>query len=130
MKRTRLNKKSNSEIKTVQDLLWAECKRIIRARYLNECYTCEAKGLMGANWHTGHMIAKAALGAYMKYDLRVLRPQCYRCNMRLGGMGSVFIENMRKIEGNRYVNKILKDRNVYASALDHYKKLLEEYKQI
>lgn len=76
------------------------------------------------------MIAKASLGAYLKYDLRLLRPQCYHCNMNLGGNGAIFIENMRKIEGDEYVDKILQDRNVTVKALDHYIEILEEYKEI
>ena len=76
------------------------------------------------------MIAKASLGAFLKYSLRLLRPQCYNCNINCGGMGAVFIENMRRIEGDEYVDQILADRNVTVKAYDHYLKLLEEYKQI
>ena len=76
------------------------------------------------------MIAKASLGAYLKYDLRLLRLQCSRCNIWNGGMGAVFIENMRRIEGNEYVDNILKDRQVTVKAYDWYTKLLSEYKQI
>lgn len=76
------------------------------------------------------MIAKASLGAYLKYDLRLLRPQCLVCNCYRGGMGAEFIENMRRIEGDEYVDQILKDRNVTVKAYDHYLKLLEEYKKL
>lgn len=130
MKKSKLNKVSKQPISKIQVKLWDECKRIIRARYPNVCYTCSKSNLEGSNWHTGHLIAKASLGAYLKYDLRVLRPQCYNCNINLGGMGAVFVENMRKIEGNKYVNKIMKDRQVTVNAYDHYTKLLEEYKKI
>ena len=74
------------------------------------------------------MIAKQSLGAYLKYDLRLLRLQCYNCNINLGGMGAIFIERMRKIEGDEYVDKILKDRQISVKAYDHYLKILEEYK--
>lgn len=73
------------------------------------------------------MIAKASLGAYLKYDLRLLRNQCMRCNIHQGGRGADFIENMRRIEGNRYVNQILKDRNVTVKAYDHYLSLIKIY---
>jgi hypothetical protein len=76
------------------------------------------------------MLAKASVGAYLKYDLRLLRPQCYLCNIRHGGRGADFIENMRRIEGNDYVDQILKDRQVTVKAYDHYVKILEEYKSI
>lgn len=130
MKRSKLNKVSKQSISKIQRKLWEECKRIIRKRYPNNCYTCPAKNLQGSNLHTGHMLAKASLGAYLKYDLRLLRPQCMTCNIWHGGQGAIFIENMRKIEGNEYVDKILQDRNVTVKAIDHYMKLLEEYKQL
>lgn len=76
------------------------------------------------------MIPKSTLGAFLKYDLRVLRLQCTRCNIWGGGMGAIFIENMRKIEGNEYVDQILKDRQITVKAYDHYLLLLEQYKQI
>lgn len=136
MKRTRLKTKSKlkkvskQKISTIQVKLWDECKRIIRARYKNTCYTCGRTGLEGSNWHTGHMFAKASLGAYLKYDLRVLRPQCYFCNINCGGRGAEFIENMRRIEGNEYVEQILKDKNITVKAYDHYAMLLSQYVDI
>lgn len=84
----------------------------------------------GSNWHTGHLLPKASVGAYLKYDLRVLRPQCYNCNINLGGNGAIFIENMRRIEGNAYVDQILQDRNMSVKAYDHYVLLLEQYKNM
>jgi hypothetical protein len=125
-----MRKKSKQTISAIQRLLWDECKRIIRARYPHVCYTCGARELEGSNCQTGHMIAKATLGAFLKYDLRLLRIQCMKCNIFYGGMGAVFIENMRKIEGNEYVDQILKDRNVIVKAYDFYVSLLEEYRNI
>lgn len=130
LKKGILNKLGKQKISTIQRKLWVECRRIIRSRYEHTCYTCNAQNLQGANLQTGHMLAKASVGAYLKYDLRVLRPQCYLCNIRHGGRGADFIENMRRIEGNEYVDQILKDRNVIVKAIDHYIQLLETYKQI
>jgi len=127
MKRTALNKVSKLPISKIQKKIWEHCKRIIRGKYGNTCYTCGKVGLEGSNWHTGHMIAKASLGAYLKYDLRLLRPQCYNCNINLGGMGAIFIENMRNREGDKYVEQILQDRNVTVKAYDHYLMLLDKY---
>lgn len=45
-------------------------------------------------------------------------------------MGAIFIENMRKIEGNEYVDGILRDRFKTVKAYDFYVNLLEEYKKI
>lgn len=69
----------------LKDKLWRECKRIIRHRYGNVCYTCGKQPLEGANWHTGHFIASSVCSTEMRYDLDNLRPQCWRCNINLSG---------------------------------------------
>lgn len=130
LKRTRLRKKSILPISLIQRKLWEECKRLVRKKYGNVCYSCGRTGLETSNWHTGHLLPKASVGAYLKYDLRLLRPQCYNCNINLGGNGAIFIENMRKLEGDDYVNQILKDRQVTVKAYDHYITLLDRYKTL
>jgi len=130
MKKTKIKKVSKQPIARLQRKIWEHCKRIIRDKYSNVCYTCGKSGLSGANWHTGHMLPKASIGAYLKYDLRVLRPQCYNCNINLGGSGALFIENMRSIEGDEYVNQILQDRNITVKAYDHYINILQTYERI
>ena len=125
-----MKKKSKQKISVIQRKIWEHCKRIIRARYPNTCYTCSRTGLEGSNWHTGHMFSKATLSAFLKYDLRVLRPQCYFCNVNCGGRGAEFIENMRRIEGNEYVDKIILDKQKTVKAYDFYVDLLKEYESI
>lgn len=127
MKRTKLKKKSKDSISLLQRKIWELCKQIIRKKYGNTCYTCGKTGLASFNWHTGHLLAKASIGAYLKYDIRLLRPQCYACNIHQGGRGADFIERMRKDEGNEYVDQILRDRQVTVKAYDHYLKIHEEY---
>lgn len=128
MKRGTLKKQSKQTISKIQRTLWNLCKEITRKNYPHSCYTCGASNLTGSNLQTGHMIAKASLGAFLKYDLRLLRPQCFKCNINHGGRGADFIENMRRIEGNEYVDKILKDRNITVKAMDHYTQLIDKYK--
>lgn len=130
MRRTRLKKQSKQSISLIQRKLWAECKRIIRKRHGNVCYTCEKKGLETSNWHTGHLWSKASLGAYLKYDLRVLRPQCYHCNINLGGAGADFYLKMWEENGAEYMEQLKKDRQVTVKAYDHYQQLLETYRNI
>lgn len=122
-----MSKPAKIKISVIQKNLWEECKRIIHKRYKNVCYTCGATGLFGRNFQTGHMIAKGYLNPYLKYDLRLLRPQCMRCNIHFGGMGALFIENMRRIEGDDFVNQILKDLEIEVEQYDHYLELLEKY---
>lgn len=130
MKRTRLAKKGKQPISKIQRMLWELCKQIIRKQYGNTCYTCPASNLQGSNWHTGHLWAKASLGAYLKYDLRVLRPQCYKCNIHHGGAGAVFYARMLKENGQEYMNQLERDRQITVKAYDHYLKLTAEYEEL
>jgi hypothetical protein len=130
LKKTKLKKKSKAKISTIQNKLWELCKQIIRKKYGNICYTCGATGLEGSNWHTGHMWAKQSLGAYMKYDLRILRPQCYHDNINLGGRGADYYIKMLREIGQEEMERLQKDRQVTVNAYDHYLKLIEEYEVI
>lgn len=134
MRKTALRKKSKQKISVIQRKLWEECKRIIRTRYGNSCYTCPRTGLVGSDWHTGHMWAKASVGASLKYDLRLLRPQCYNCNINLGGQGAVFYARMLRENGSELMAQLeqdkIEDKRGLLKAIDHYLMLLEQYKQL
>jgi hypothetical protein len=87
----------------------------------------------GVNWHTGHFLPKGSCGSFLKYDLRNLRPQCYNCNINLGGNGAVFMQKMIIRDGQEYVDQIFKDKLIILSgkqSLEHYELLLEKYKLI
>lgn len=135
MKRCKLRKQGlrrlgKQKISVVQRKLWKLCKEITRKKYGNTCYTCHQMGLSGVNWHTGHLWAKASLGAYLKYDLRVLRPQCYNCNINRGGMGADFYQRMLIEIGEEKMAQLQRDRQVIVNAMDHYQKLISEYTKI
>lgn len=130
MKRSKLKKQSKMPISRLQRKIWEKCKLIIRKKYPNICYTCQKSGLIGSNWHTGHLFSKASLGAYLKYDLRVLRPQCYNCNINRGGAGADFYARMLKEIGQKEMEKLQKDRQKIVNAYNHYQSLLIAYKSI
>lgn len=130
LKRSPLKKKSKAKISTIQNKLWEVIKQIVRKKYTNTCYTCLAYPLIGSNWQTGHMWAKASVGAYLKYDLRILRPQCYNCNINQGGRGADFYSRMLKEIGQEKMAELEKDRQITVNSYDHYTKLLEEYKKL
>jgi len=130
MKRSKLRKLGKQKISVVQRKLWQLCKEITRKKYGNTCYTCYQAGLVGSNWHTGHLWAKASLGAFLKYDLRVLRPQCYNCNINRGGMGADYYQRMLKEIGEEKMAQLQKDRQVTVNAMDHYLKLINEYTEL
>lgn len=91
-----MRRKGKSPRQKLEQAIWEECKRIVRCRHGNTCYTCGARNLSGVNWQTGHGKPKAALPVRFKYDIRILRPQCMRCNIHLGGMTDIFIAKLEK----------------------------------
>jgi len=126
-----MKRKSKSAKKKLEDKLWELCKELIRAMYPHTCYTCGSPNLVGMNLHTGHMWAKASLSSHLKYDLRVLRPQCYRCNVHLGGMGAVFFERMQKEIGVRAMNALIKEKQITIKADEiWFTNKIAEYKEL
>jgi hypothetical protein len=130
MKKTKLKKVSKQKISTIQNKIWEHCKRITRKAYGNTCYTCGRTGLIGSDWQTGHMWSKASVGAFLKYDTRILRPQCYNCNINQGGRGADFYVKMLKEVGQNAMQKLEADRQVTVKAMDHYLKILDEYSKL
>lgn len=115
LKRSPIKKKSTPEA-LLKKKLWELCKNIIREAYGNECYTCDATGLRGSNWHTGHFIPSSICGAYLRYDLRNLRPQCYHCNINLGGNGGMFYRNLVEDIGQAEVDQLFEDKKIVVKA--------------
>lgn len=126
------------KILTLELKLWELCKQIIRLKYINTCFTCGAENLEGRALHTGHFLKKRILPYEMKYDLRVLRNQCRRCNLRGHGNEGMYAINLIKTEGVEYLLGIDSDVMYYKSleelsvpekrAFLLYK--IEEYKNI
>ena len=130
MKKSPLRRKSKSDTRKVQDALWEHCKRIIRAKYGNTCYTCGKTGLTGSSYQTGHFIANSVGGALLRYNLKNLRIQCFYCNINLGGNGAVFYRNMVAREGQKYVDDLFALKNQTVKASDHFIQLLAEYENL
>jgi len=130
MKKSKLKKQSKQKISVIQRKLWKLCREIAIKRYEPNCYTCETKNLQGFNKQLGHMWAKASLGAYMKYDLRILRWQCMICNQFHGGRCADFYARMLKEIGQEAMEQLQKDRQVTVNAYDWYSKLLVDYQKI
>ena len=76
------------------------------------------------------MWAKASLGTYLKYDIRLLRPQCYFCNINCGGQGAIFYKKMLDEKGKKFMDQLEKDKQVTVKAIDHYITILEHYKSL
>ena len=127
---TKVKKKS---IKTIQNKLWKLASAIIKKNYGNVCYTCGQKGLESHNWHVGHMIPRSVCGAFLKYDLSNLRPQCYRCNIHAGGNGAIFKKRMEEREGAAFVEQVFIDSQIVLSSVEVrnlYEGLIKQYEGI
>lgn len=126
---------AKSAIKKVQDALWKECRRLVYERDnvdgIINCYTCGAFDLQGSNRQLGHgPWPKSVLGAFLKYDLRVLHYQCSACNLWHGGMGAEYYKKLAKELGKKGMKQLEKDRQKTVKAIDHYTKLLNDYKNL
>lgn len=123
-------------MKRLKTLLWAECRRIIRARYVRHdgtwrCFTCDRHIEHPGDAHTAHFIPSAACGAFLRYDLRNLRVCCYNCNINLGGNGSEYYRRMVAEMGQPHVDQIFKDKAVIIKAdRMFYEQKLQEYRAL
>lgn len=102
--------------KSLQDKLWKKCRELANLMYEPHCYTCSARNLEGFNKQLGHMWAKASVSAHLKYDMRILRWQCMRCNQFLGGMGAVYYARMLKEKGQEYMESLERERQILVKA--------------
>ena len=126
-----MRKQSKQSISKIQRLIWVELRRICAKIYKNDCYTCPAKNLKGSNCQLGHVPwPKSTLSAFLKYDLRLVRWQCMRCNVHMGGMGAEAYKRMLREEGKTFVDNLEKDRQKSVKAMDWYIELLAYYKSI
>lgn len=128
--RTKTTKKGKS-LSSIKKKLWELCKQLTRLKYGNTCYTCSKTNLEGSSWHTGHFIPSSTCGIFLRYNLRNLRPQCYFCNINLGGNGSAFYRNMVGCEGQEYVDQLFRDKQkITKGDLFFYQELVDKYQKI
>lgn len=129
-RRMRLRKQSSNVLSVIERAIWGLCKALVRILHPNTCYTCGRPGLKGRNWQTGHMWKKSSLGAFMKYDLRILRPQCYYCNILLDGNEKVFERKMRAEIGEEKWAELLKDKKTSVQSHSHYLEVYRKYQEL
>ena len=130
-------KQVDNKRQKLEKAIWVECRRIVRARFPNVCYTCGKIGLQGKDWQTGHGYAKSLLSISHKYDLRNLRPQCQSCNNYKMGkeMTSHFIFKLAQEETPETMAELFysKNRDSGMSSIQatlFLRSLLETYKTI
>ena len=136
-KKQKLGKpKKKPNISKLKNKLWDECKRIIRARYMFgentwHCFTCGRLIDEPAKAQTGHFLPSSTCGAYLRYDLRNLRIQCYNCNINQGGAGADYYRRLQETEGQDYIDQLYKDKHISIKAdVWWFQEMVEKYKQI
>lgn len=75
-----------------------------------ECYTCGAhtvlKGRPGIRTMVGHWVEGHSNSTYINPVF--VRPQCYKCNMMMGGNQGEFRDRIRKELGDEVVDNLLR----------------------
>jgi hypothetical protein len=124
----KVKKAKPKSVKYYDTKIWKLCRELAFKMYKTDCYTCRQSNLTGANCQLGHMWAKASLSAHLKYDMRILRWQCWRCNCNLGGMGAEFYARMLREKGQEYMDALEKERQILIKADSiFYENKIKEY---
>lgn len=122
------------KMKSITSELWELCRELTFRTYGSDCYTCPARNLLKSNRQCGHAYPKGALGASMQYDLRILRPQCYHCNINLGGMGAVFWNRLQldigKADADALYLECQASKGRTTPSRAYYLMLIEKYKAL
>jgi hypothetical protein len=95
-----------------------------------KCYTCDKPIEIGtANCQGGHCLSKAVY-KNLYFDERAVRPQCYYCNINLGGMHYDFCEKLKQEIGLDAFNDmklhgrdiVKRDAKWYLEKIEYYTK--------
>ena len=81
-------------LSSLKKKLWSIIAPQIRERYGPRCYTCGGNGTQ-----TGHMFPKGRAHAISAFMPANLKPQCFYCNVNLGGNGAEFAARYLAREG-------------------------------
>ena len=117
-------------VKRLQKHLWELTSKYVRLHASNwngdcSCVTC---GLTKPwkEMQAGHFIPRAQ-GNSTKWDLRNIHPQCYRCNINLGGNGAEYYPFMVKTYGEKVVTELRQLSNQSRKiTLGEYQTMIDE----
>ena len=103
-----------------------------------QCYTCEKPLQIGTtNCQGGHCLPKGAF-KNLYFDERAVRPQCYYCNINLGGQHYHFCEKLKLEIGmesftdmERHGKDVVKrDAQWYREQIAHYTAEIERLRKV
>ena len=114
-------------LKSLKAKLWKVTSQLIKQIYGKKCYTCDRQA-DGSGLHCGHFIPSSVCGISLRYNLRNLRPQCYNCNINLGGNGAEYYRRMVEEVGQEEVDKLFQEKNKITKwSLTDYQDLIDKY---
>lgn len=124
-------RKKKKTITQLKKQLWELVKQTIRKRDGPRCVICGATGLDGSNWQTGHFIPSSTCGAFLRYDLRNLHSNCYRCNINLGGNGAMYYEALKRDYGQGFIDSVFGDKQTIIKAdTQFYEQKIQDFQEI
>ena len=131
MKRKRLRKRSRTPLAKAKAKLWKALKVVIHKRDDSKCITCGKEKLVGSNRHAGHFLPSAACGGFLRYDIRNVWSQCARCNLFESGAGAEYTRALEAHFTRKFVDQIIKDKQVSIKLdVDYITRLTEYYETL
>ena len=115
----------------LKNKLWKIISEYIRRKYADEnemvsCVTCGHYAHI-SKMQAGHFIPQAQ-GNSVRWLEDNIHPQCFRCNMNLGGNGAEYYPFMIATYGQARVDEIRAlSRKTIKLTVDDYEELIEEY---
>lgn len=90
------------------------------------CVTCGAQKPW-TELHAGHFVPQGR-GNVVRYDLRNIHPQCYRCNISLGGNPSAYAVYMLDNYGERVIRDLeSRAHGVVKFSLSDYRDMISDF---
>ncbi len=103
----------SKELTKLKKDTWSWCSKYVRLKYADynghdTCYTC---GVVKhyKKMQAGHGVAGRTNG--ILFELKVIRPQCYSCNICKHGNLDIFHTKLEKEYGYGIIQKMLKQKN-------------------
>lgn len=120
---------AKSKLKKLKDKCWKLCSQYTRLKYAKndkvQCYTC---GIVKPvkKMQAGHGISGRTNS--ILFEDKVLRPQCYGCNVGRGGNYEVFVLKLIQEYGEEGYKKLLAQKfQAKKFTIMELEELIEEY---
>lgn len=123
--------KKKKGVRELKKRAWKLFSIYIRLKYMDAethtitCYTCERE-MSFRNAQAGHAIGGRTNSVL--FDEDIVRPQCYRCNVALGGNYPIFVTKLIEENGLKWwENKLRNSNKTKRFTVNELEKMIEEY---